>query len=1798
MAAEDKDKKPKSDINFEYNQGFKGLNMDSIPAQTEKGELSYALNAAVENFDANSVTYQNEPSNEFCLNFPKNYILIGKYIIPEQAKQIFFLSNPETHDSEIGFMYNNDCLYQKLVNAKCLNFDIKFPIHKVVHRTSNCGTEIYWAQPNADRRYINLDPAKIPYLPFPDSTPCDERLTDLLDCNQLKVQPNYTIPQIIVSDVIIGGNIIAGTYQFAVQYSDALGNPLSSYHSVTNPTPIADPQFSSTNFNYPVGKSIIVNVSNIELGGQFDYFNLAVIRSINGITSVELVGTYNIDGAKKEIIYAGQNQTNIRLTVNDIFEKFPFYGPADDVTTAQDVLIWKGLSAPERVSYQKIASQITLQWETYRIPATENYSNELNATHLRGYLRDEVYPFEFVPLLRSGKQVDGFHIPGRLMSRTESVHPLVMPTNPDFTEDPKLFPNGAPYWRIYNTATVIGMSGGYSPAPDYKGPYNYGVMAFWESEEPYPCDEEMWGDLAGQPIRHHKFPDVSVSPIIESQPVSPGLTPLNLKMDNVAVYPIGIRVDIEQIRLLIKQSDLTVEQKADIVGFKIVRGDRTDNKSIVAKGILRNVGKYTRDDQELYYPNYPYNDLNADPFLNSNNNAYNATAKSWIVIVTTAGNVQYGDPNTNKPKTKPLAVGTHEFCSTSRPLNVDGVMTIGPADYDVWFLKNTDQDEFDVDWNDPYTTDNTAYESKHKRMKGDWFFWIDEKQVYMRVNTGDIPKISNCNTDKWALLHCRYVFTQEPNPTQTEATLDYGGGSASNPHLGRRTSLNCIGDIPLSILNSGADLRYRQIFNSPETSFGQPFLGDVLKLESVMFGGGLAHFVEVKDNAKYRLLTKEAQQDALTSAGNVGKGDAAAVFTAYEAYLEIYINGITRKNYAYSFNSIADYNYTVPIPNEQGIKQRRIDLKKYLIPVVQNVGESNPTIDVNNHQRETSVYLRTIRSTDALPFPHTSPNMIPLGLVEKSRFTVGCNGGVACATTVATTTIKPAYCVGNCSEPEKKQPISVVSYYASLKNTFRSQWGQIYSYQTIDTGFQIDFSEYDAGNNSLFPTRAVFGGDTFISRFAFKTKVPFFIDNRVGAPDDSEIFYDELGNIAYPKYWHSARSILEDFNVPQLGTMTNIISYKAHNFDCPNCQSAPPPNLARTYYDGIFYLFAYGIPNFYVETSYNTDLRQAFNNKEGEFWPHVSTSIPDDWVQESFVTILQDNTYYYNGSFSKQNTENYFSHIPVNWQFDECEYTYPYRAIFSDQQTSTVDTTVNNWLTYRAGSYFDFPQNYGKLTSLDGIDNRQILARFENKSLLYNALYTTQTNTGGQVYLGQSLLNKNSPPLDYAETDLGYVGSQHKFLLKIPQGQITADAKRGQIFLLSGNSVKDITEPGTGMNRFFTDHLAFEILRFFPNTNIDNNFNGLGLHGVYDSKYDRVIITKLDFIPLKDNIEYRPDTHEFVVVTNTPDGGSFDTIIHLSDKDYFCNKSWTLSYSLITQSWLSFHSYLPNWYIGENNFFYSGLKDCCSPFDFDFIGGELLPNPPTTTSTTTFPKPPVTTTTTKVPYDCVMEGGTVQVTRCFLSATSQVIVGPVPPTCIRPTGLTEFTFITGYDIFSPPSTVVSTGSPVDACNGYIFILTNPGNTIPSSFPGQALSIALGQKVYETNGTTDCRVIPNGFYTEPSGFYGVIGVFDGVITYLDSCPPATTTTTTTCNMYIYPVDFYNCGSCVMLSSGSIGNDSLLLPNRWYLDPVTNLKIFVHDIVGCSSGVDRSISISTNKEFCAEIMCPTTTTTTTL
>jgi hypothetical protein len=1558
MAMDGTDNIGNSNIRQEYNLGRVGLDMDSSVNQIQKGKLSYALNAALENFDANSVNYQNEPSNELCLNFPEGYQLIGTHFIQEKSKHIFFLANPQTGGSEIGYMDNNDCVYHTLctpipntdltvcANSDCLNFDINYPIHKAVHKITNCTTEVYWTDGLNPRRFINIE--QVPYITaYLTDGLCDPQITPVLDCNKLKVQPNFQIPSLDVSEIVVGGDLRAGTYQFAIQYSNASGDGYTSYYSVTNPTSIANTEITTPDFNYSVGKSIVLNISNLDVTGYFQYFNLAVIKTINNGTTVELVGTYSIQDKQTSITYTGQNVTQIPLSLTDVLEKFPYYDIAQDVTNVQDIIVWDNLTSIDRINYQSIANQIKLQWETYKLPAGNTYADGFYTANLRGYLRDEIYAFEIVFLLNNGKQTDGFHIPGREANVNDLVP--VYSTNNDYIGEG----TQSPYWKIYNTASVTNTY----PAPtgdDFKigdaYPYQSGEFAYWESTEEYPCNVDVWGDLAGQPIRHHKFPDVLVSPYFETPTIiySGGQIQPTMQAAN-AIYPIGVRVDVQQIAFAIQTSGLTDEQKAAIVGFKIVRGNRSTNKSIIAKGILRNVGKYTRESLNnpnptyYYYPNYPYNDLSKDPFLLERNNAYNSQCDTFTVSVSSAGVLQYTDCYTGEPTTLNFNSSTTEICSITLPVVNSGSATFVNVTATTYVITVNSVSSTTFEYTDTIIgTTQTITVSKGSPVT------VNSSTVPVRLSGSNNFTIVASNTNQ--NINCY--------PNQLDGF--------NNP-----------------------DSPYRQVFNSPETSFGQPTLGNVLKLETVLFGAGKAHFVEVQKHSMYKLLTKQAQIDALNSSkqiADLGGFSATAMFTAYQSYLQIYINGISRKNFAYSFNSISSYDYGADIPNGLGVKQRQLDKCQYVFPGIQSVGDN---YDLNNWNRESSVYTKSIDDREGtfvapLPYPNQTPSLVVAGnsqISDDSRFTISE--------------------AGNCSSPEVQEDIKVVSYYGSIKTINNGQWGQIYSYQTIDTGFQRIFSALPASDPEV-----VFGGDTYIGKFGFKTKLPFFIDNRVNAPDDSDIYYDELGNVAYPQYWYSARSILSDYYVG--GTlMKNIISTKAHYLDCPNddivdqttstssttsTSTTPPPGttVSGTFnyvYDGKMYLFAYGIPYFYVESSINVDLRQAFNNLEGDFYPHVSSGIPDSWFQESRVPIAFDNTYYYNTTFSKQNVENFFSHLPADWKEQLCYTHFPFRAIYSDRQESYSDNRINSWLIYRPVSFFDFPQNYGNLVSLDGIQNRATLARFENKTLLYGNLLTIDTSNPQAAYLGNPSLfsSNNPPPVDYAETDLGYVGSQNKFLLKIPQGQVTIDAKRGQIFLIQGTQVIDISGFGSGLNRFFTDHLSFEILRYFPTVNVDNHFKNIGIHGVFDSKFERIIITKLDYIPQPNKEVFYDDvTKEFYV--NQPVAGDLvvKKYVQVTDLEYFCNKSWTASFNLNTRSWVSFHTYLPNFYIGENNFFYSGLNESC---DITAIAATIVPSPTTTTTTTVIYYCNLSGTAEVTGYPCSLQG-TAVCTDCTTTTTS------------------------------------------------------------------------------------------------------------------------------------------------------------------------------------------------------------------
>lgn len=183
-------------------------------------------------------------------------------------------------------------------------------------------------------------------------------------------------------------------------------------------------------------------------------------------------------------------------------------------------------------------------------------------------------------------------------------------------------------------------------------PFEFGKMAYTESTEEYPDNAELYNskdlnispedipddeyitgktyrqafedfftegqqegnyilkddlDLRCKNIRHFKFPDNSTSNFIYDR-VS--------YFSDTAIFPLGVKLNgkiVETaLNIAVKNNLITQEEKDKIQGFELLRGDRSAQESILAKGITFDLYEYEKKNKTISYANYPFNSLGDD----------------------------------------------------------------------------------------------------------------------------------------------------------------------------------------------------------------------------------------------------------------------------------------------------------------------------------------------------------------------------------------------------------------------------------------------------------------------------------------------------------------------------------------------------------------------------------------------------------------------------------------------------------------------------------------------------------------------------------------------------------------------------------------------------------------------------------------------------------------------------------------------------------------------------------------------------------------------------------------------------------------------------------------------------------------------------------------------------------------------------------------------------------------------------------------------------------------------------------
>jgi hypothetical protein len=553
----------------------KGMAKDLNDTFQPEGMWSHARNAVNNSHDGQVGVIGNEPANLKCIQLP--YTLIGAVHLSDDQWALFTTNDV---NSEIGIFDESQCLYTKVVNASCLNFKKSNLITGVSRRRFDCERLVYWDDGLNPSRLINVNEPPFKYTDDVVAGCIQRTYTGELDCEKIRLAPLMTQPCLILTQGKGAGTLPNGSYQVVIAYT-VNQTKVSDYIGLSNVQSL----FTHQN----VSSSLELKIDDIDR--DFDEFELVVISTVNQQTVVKKLGYYSttistiyIDTISPELVSIPISQVPLR---NEAVEK------SDAIYNVNNYMLRVGTYSKYQFNYQLQANKIETKWVAVQYPANYYYKGGNNA----GYLRDEQYSFFIRWIYNTGERSASFHIPGREGTVDEKVN--VIGGDAFETKDPDNFETKQ-YWQVQNTGQIDSLTqktindGGLVIAT--------GKLAYWESTERYPADRpDIWGDLCGKPIRHHKFPDETVDSML-SHFTEEGekIVIMGVSFDNIT-HPLG----------------LDKKPLADIIGYEILRGSREGQKSIVAKGMFNNLREYDIPGTPVrgLYQNYPYNDLRHDYYL-------------------------------------------------------------------------------------------------------------------------------------------------------------------------------------------------------------------------------------------------------------------------------------------------------------------------------------------------------------------------------------------------------------------------------------------------------------------------------------------------------------------------------------------------------------------------------------------------------------------------------------------------------------------------------------------------------------------------------------------------------------------------------------------------------------------------------------------------------------------------------------------------------------------------------------------------------------------------------------------------------------------------------------------------------------------------------------------------------------------------------------------------------------------------------------------------------------------------------
>ena len=342
--------------------------------------------------------------------------------------------------------------------------------------------------------------------------------------------------------------------------------------------------------------------------------------------------------------------------------------------------------------------------------------------------------------------------------------------------------------------------------------------------------------------------------------------------------------------------------------------------------------------------------------------------------------------------------------------------------------------------------------------------------------------------------------------------------------------------------------------------------------------------------------------------------------------------------------------------------------------------------------------------------------------------------------------------------------------------------------------------------------------------------------------------------------------------------------------------------------------------------------------------------------------------YEVNPDYMRLNKEKIYTMIGLDYDCcSDCLEDFPQRIVYSQQ--SFQEESTDNYRVFLPNNYRDVEGEKGAIKDVWKIQNNLFI---QTEEALWSLPQNLQERVTDEIvsFIGTGDFF-SIPPRKIVDSEFSSGGTTQSFSrTKTEFGVIYISEDQRTIYLFNGQELKPISK-GNGMTNWFENNIPLKFDKAYrdskgrknPFENQPYSKYGTGFTTAYDPVNERILVTKRDYqlIPelLDDDCELcydgggtikKWDDYNNMLQTRKDNGWTLgsvkDCVMYfykevLTDGDYetltetevaaeYTTKSpvvqdfsWTLSYSLKSNSWTSFHSFIPRAYRSTSNNFMS-----------------------------------------------------------------------------------------------------------------------------------------------------------------------------------------------------------------------------------------------------------------------------------